>query len=585
MKFNVIPIETDVLIIGGGLGGCMSAIKASEHGLNVIIAEKANTTHSGSAGNGIDHIWAYCPPVHGKMGWTINDMFEDHTQAYDLVDKDLFYLVASTMYDRILDLEKFGINFRYEDSKIPGKFRIVPQFHSVPTSFNFDGRDIKKRLTEQAIRRRVNIINRVMITDLISTDGQISGALGLSTRTMDIYFFKAKAIVLSTGRSNRLGRHDTGIDYEWRAPGSLSGDGKSMALKAGLELINMEFLTPSTIRVRNYHQTGGPSGGVATWYPASDVIDSNGKILFFRDHFYDWEKHFKEKIDATESRRKWLKAIPLHRPGLTKDEYIKVGPLYGGCSKDATDYEIDYIRWSNSNEGKCYRFATYHLDQEMNFNWARDRIELGPTLRELSSPSANGVVVDKNLETKLKGLFAVGDEVGGLPWSAAPGAVVMGWHAGEMAAKHAGKMIRFLPVSKGKLESLEESCSNMLSRKGGFYWREVELTVQNILDLNCNDIRTEAMLRRGIDLIKEVRGAPMRAENVHELIRSLEVKSIIDNCEMIMRASLERRESRKRPVRFERADFPEQDHKNYFAFLALRLEGGEFKFSKIPINH
>ena len=584
MKFNVITIETDVLIIGGGLGGCMAAIKASEHGVNVAIVEKTNTTHSGSAGNGIDHIWGYCSLVHEMMGWTIGDMAEDHMQAYNLVDKDLFYLVASTMYDRVLDLEKFGLKFRYEDSKIPGKFRIVSQFHSVPTSFNFDGRDIKKRLTEETIKRGVNIINRVMTTDLLSTEGQISGALGVGTRTGDIYNFKAKAIILATGRSNRLGRHETGIDFEWRAPGSLSGDGKSLALKAGLELINMEFLTPSTIRVRNYHQTGGPAGGVATWYPASDVIDSKGKIVYFRDYFYDWGKYFKEKIDAAKSRQKWLKEIPLHRPALTKEEYIIGGPLYGGCSADATKSEIEYIRWSNSNEGKCYRFATYHLDQEMNFNWAKDRIELGPTLRELSSPSANGVVVDKDLETKLKGLFAVGDEVGGLPWSAAPGAVTMGWHAGDMAAKHARKQANFLPASGEKLESLKEICSNLLNSKEGFYWKEVELTAQNILDINCGDVRTEAMLKRGIELIQELRTAPMRAENAHELVRSLEVKSIIDNCEMIMRASLERRESRNRPVRFQRADFPEQDDKNYFAFLPLRLENGEFKFSKIPIK-
>ena len=130
----------------------------------------------------------------------------------------------------------------------------------------------------------------------------------------------------------------------------------------------------------------------------------------------------------------------------------------------------------------------------------------------------------------------------------------------------------------------KELCSNLLSSKEGFYWKEVELTVQNILDLNCGDVRTEAMLRRGIELIAEVRNAPIRAENAHELIRSLEVKSIIDNCEMIMRASLERHESRKRPVRFQRSDFPEQDENNYFAFLALRLENGEFKFSKISIK-
>lgn len=584
MEFNVIPVETDVLVIGGGLGGCMAAIKASEYGVNVTIVDKANTSHSGSGGSGIDHIWGYCPPVHEKMGWTIDDMLKDHMAAYGLVDRDLFYLVAGTMYDRVLDLEKFGLNFRYEDSKIPGKFRLVHQFHSVPTSWNFDGREIKKRLTEETIRRGVKIINRVMATDLLSTDGQISGLLAVDTRTGDIYFFKAKAVVLSTGRSNRLGRHETGIDFEWRAPPHLSGDGKAMALNAGLELINMEFLTPPPIRVRNYHQTGGPSGGTSTWQPASDVINSSGKVVYHRSYFYDWGKYFREKIDAAESRRKWLAEMTLHRPRyMTKEEYIKIGPLYGGCSANANDYEIEYIRWSNSNEGKCYRF-TYHLDQEMNFNWSKDRIEVAPTNRELSSSCGNGVVVDKNLETKLQGLFAVGDEVGGLPWSAAPGAVAMGWYAGDMAAKHAQKQTSFSPMSGEKLESLKESCSYILQSKEGFYWKEVELAVQNILDLNCADVRTEAMLKRGIDLLQEMRAAPIRAENAHELMRSLEVKSIIDNCEMIMRVSLERKESRRLPVQFQRADFPEQDDKNYYCFLALRREDGEYKFSKIPIK-
>jgi succinate dehydrogenase/fumarate reductase flavoprotein subunit len=36
-------IETDVLIIGGGIGGCPAAAKATEHGLDVTIVEKAKT--------------------------------------------------------------------------------------------------------------------------------------------------------------------------------------------------------------------------------------------------------------------------------------------------------------------------------------------------------------------------------------------------------------------------------------------------------------------------------------------------------------------------------------------------------------
>ena len=49
MKTEVIPIETDVLIIGGGLAGCMAAIKAAEADVAVTIAEKADTRSSGCA--------------------------------------------------------------------------------------------------------------------------------------------------------------------------------------------------------------------------------------------------------------------------------------------------------------------------------------------------------------------------------------------------------------------------------------------------------------------------------------------------------------------------------------------------------
>ena len=42
------PIETDVLIVGGGIAGLMAAINAADQGVNVTLAEKANTKRSGS---------------------------------------------------------------------------------------------------------------------------------------------------------------------------------------------------------------------------------------------------------------------------------------------------------------------------------------------------------------------------------------------------------------------------------------------------------------------------------------------------------------------------------------------------------
>jgi succinate dehydrogenase/fumarate reductase flavoprotein subunit len=92
------------------------------------------------------------------------------------------------------------------------------------------------------------------------------------------------------------------------------------------------------------------------------------------------------------------------------------------------------------------------------------------------------------------------------------------------------------------------------------------------------------MLRRGLERLEDAKVAPLKAENSHELGRSLDVKSIIDNTELVLRSSIERRESRPVPNGFCRAEYPEQDDKNWLCFLAIRKENGAFKFTKLPIE-
>ena len=282
--------ETDVLVIGGGLAGCMAAIKAAEHGGRVVIAEKANTENSGCAGTGIDHSWAYVPPVHEPLGYTFDDLLQDHIQgsAAGFVNKDLLNLVAEQNYYRMLDIEKFGIKMRYDDSMLPGQFRIVPQFHSVPTSINFDGRYIKLRLTRQARKRGVEIYNRLMITDLLRSDGEIAGALGVGVRDGNVYVFKAKAVVLSTGRSNRMTRSRSGPRYNLRVPAEDTGDGKAMALRASVGVINMELLTGLWFSIGgNEINLGSPRN---TTLPAGSITGAKGEVFVPRTQFFNWSK-------------------------------------------------------------------------------------------------------------------------------------------------------------------------------------------------------------------------------------------------------------------------------------------------------
>ena len=574
-KIEIVPIETDVLIIGGGLAGCMAAIRAAEEDVSVTIAEKADTRASGCAGTGLDHIWGYIPPVHEKMGYTIEDIMESHTKgiANGFIDQELLYLIVRESYSRVLDLEKFGINFRFENSRAPGKFRVVTQFHSAPTTLNFDGRDLKPNLTREARKRGVKIVNRVTMVDLLtSPDGHISGALGVGTRDGKIYAFRTKAVVTSTGRVNRLSRSLTGVWGNTRVPINETGDGRAMAFRAGLPVINMEFLSNSNYSIGNFElNLGSPRNTVQ---PAGSVVDENGEILVPRTHFYDWDNPG-EKRSVTAGHGERPDYFALQDKGK--------GPFYLDLTV-GTEEEIRYIEWSIRNEGKGSYFLDYLKNQE-HFDFRTDKLEWLPNCREMAGTASSGLVVDGSLETGIKGLFAAGDEVGGLPWVCAPGAVTTGWHAGEMAAKEAVNLKSFQDIKDVRQDTLASLCNGMYHNEDGLHWREVEIAVQNIIDHYAGKVRAEKMLLRAIDRLMDVdKNAAFRAENPHELGRCLEVKSVIENAGMVLRASLARKESRKMPFGFYRADYPESNDRDFFVFLAQSLKQGRVEFDRIGIK-
>jgi len=92
------------------------------------------------------------------------------------------------------------------------------------------------------------------------------------------------------------------------------------------------------------------------------------------------------------------------------------------------------------------------------------------------------------------------------------------------------------------------------------------------------------MLRRGLERLEYVRSAPLRAENPHELARCMDVLSIMDSAELVLRASIERKESRPSHD-FRRSDYPDQDDKNWLVFLATKRENdGTFSFKKMPVD-
>lgn len=555
----------DVCVVGGGLAGCLAAARAAELTGEVILVDKSNPERSGCAGTGLDHVWGYFPEVQQAEGVSLEDLVEDHARnfAKGLIHRKLIHYIARTSYDRILDLERFGARIRYEDSTLPGKLRLQFQLHRCRNTLHFDGRDIKRILTRAVRASGARILERVMATELLVNDGRAAGVAGYGTRDGKVHRIRAKAVIMATGRPNRLYRSPPGYVFATRMPPALTGDGKAAMFRAGVELINMEFLSiPGRWASRNFIRGGGLPGG--SYQPPGIGVNALGEVIKPRNH------------DLADAGLGVYWTTATYGTGRSFQSELEAGrgPLYADMSW-GSEADQEYMRWGITNEGSGAAFLEVMEDYGLDFR--RHKIELWPIEPEHSSSAACGPRVDEHCQTTLPGLYAAGDEAGGIPGSVAPGAFTMGYLAAESAAALASRS-RAVPEGQGE-QALVEFCNQTLSRPEGDSWQEAQAAIQNIMTDYNMDIRSQTMASRGLECLEYLQGAMrLSAADAHELTHCLEMRNLIECGGIILRSTIERTESRGSI--FRRKDFPEQDDANWFCFLGQRLEDGRVVFAR-----
>ena len=158
MKLNIHPeiVKTDVLVIGGGIGGMQASIAAAEQGAKVIVAEKADTRHSGSGATGNDHFFAYIPEYHGDDFDVILQECAE-TMLGPFQDIDVFTRVLKRSFEVIQKWHSYGINMKpkgywnFEGHAMPNRRR----YH-----LKYDGWNQKPALTAKAKSLGVEIWNK-----------------------------------------------------------------------------------------------------------------------------------------------------------------------------------------------------------------------------------------------------------------------------------------------------------------------------------------------------------------------------------------------------------------------------------------
>jgi succinate dehydrogenase/fumarate reductase flavoprotein subunit len=107
------------------------------------------------------------------------------------------------------------------------------------------GPQMMMALRNETLRKGVRVVNRVMISDLLTSDGchpttgGVIGAVGFHTRTGEAWLFRAKATVIAAG-PYRFPYAPSNKGFQGM-PRDASADGIAMMFRAGAHLGKFEF--------------------------------------------------------------------------------------------------------------------------------------------------------------------------------------------------------------------------------------------------------------------------------------------------------------------------------------------------------
>lgn len=542
-------VETDVLVIGGGIAGCCAAARAADLGLQVTILEKSHTRRSGCAGQGIDHYESV--PRGSVTARKLTERFEEEQRRVNgdrVGNPNIMHRYFAAQWDTIHGLEDLGVPMKWDDGDYYF-FNRADMFTGERYWLRVHWSMVKPILSKAVRDRGVRVLERTMAVDLLTSGDRVVGATAMNTRTGEFMVIKAKAVLMATGQFQRAynGEEPMSGPYKFRydgCPAAQSGDGYAMAYRAGADLVNMD-INGWMFRCRD------------------DLVVSFGNFEHndgLPSVYYTWDGTPFPFADAQVYR-------DLEEQGKT--------PLYRSLEHLPDDYfkrvELCYV----DEKLVDFKFA---LDR--HFDPRRHAFEVTP-FKPLSFMASTGIHIEEHFGTRLKGLFAVGDVASPL-------------HSCSVAAGTAFLTANALPAYLKGVKDPELSEDQVKDSRALAYAPcgaggadteplEVEAAVRYVCERYVGLLRSEGKMREGLRRLDSLRRLAMpriKANNPHELMRYLEVRNVLDLAEVHVQACLLRRETRGN---FMRVDYPDRDPARDNVLTHQRLENGSHVYELVRV--
>src|SRR5499426_4459368 len=492
--------EHDVLVIGAGGAGLRAAIEAAAQGVSVGLVCKSllGKAHTVMAEGGIA---ASLGNVWPEDNWQVH--FRDTMRGGKMLNNwRMAQLHAQEAPDRVLELERWGALFdRTKDGRILQRDFGGHRYARLAHVGDRTGLEMIRTLQYHGIHQGIDVYMECNIQRLIKDGNRVAGAVGYWRKNGETVVFKSKAVVVATG----------GIGRAWKVTSNsweYTGDGHSLALWAGADLIDMEFV--------QFHPTGmvwPPSvrGILVTESVRGDggtLKNSRGEQFMFN---YIPEFFKGETADNIEEAERWYadkknnrrtpNLLPRDEVARAINPQIKAGPgsPHGGVFLDiCTRRSADYIRRRLP--------SMYHQFKQLaDVDITAVPMEVGPTMHYIMG----GVRVDGDTQmSTVPGLFAAGECAAGLNGANRLGGnslsdlLVFGKRAGEFAAKYS-KEHGAGSIDAGAVDEAARIALEPFERgPSGEGPYQVQYALQDLMQNMVGIVRNEADMRKALDCLE-----------------------------------------------------------------------------------
>lgn len=506
----------DVLVIGAGGAGLRAAVEARESGLRVAIICKSlfGKAHTVMAEGGAA---ASMGNANSNDNWMVH--FRDTMRGGKFLNHyRMAELHAKESPDRIWELEMWGALFdRTKEGKISQRNFGGHEYPRLAHVGDRTGLELIRTMQQkivalqQADKREhgdyeshIKVFAELTITEILKENGKIAGAYGYWRESGSEVLFEAPAVIIATGG---VGKTFKITSNSWEG----TGDGHALALKAGANLVDMEFL--------QFHPTG------MVWPPSvrgilvTESVRGEGGILtnslgerfmfkyipdVFKDKYADNEAEADRWYQDQDNNRRPPELLPRDEVARAINAEVKAGrgTEHGGVF-------LDVSKRISAEIIKKRLPSMWHQFYELaGVDITKEAMEVGPTCHYVMG----GVEVEPDTAAAVgvPGLFAAGEVAGGMHGSNRLGGnslsdlLVFGRRAGAGAAAYV-KQNNTASVSDATVAAAAARIEAPFARTGGENSYSLHAELQEVTHNLVGIIRTGSELKEAIEKIAEIR--------------------------------------------------------------------------------